>query len=586
MRADSTAWGNENPGTLAFNGNYTSINGLSSNKIPATGATYSSGLGYADFLLGQAQSWSAQVTPEYGARQKSPQVFVQDDYKLTPKLTINAGLRWEANTGWSEVKGNESVWDPTVTNPADGSKGAMWYGTSKANGRTQLVAPQWNIWLPRVGFSWQAVPNTVLRGAFGIYAAMLSEDTYGAGMGSAFGSTGNVSDSTSGICPVVQFAGTGKTPDTTNPGCGVGAFNGVSILSRYLTAPTTPDAQNSPTGSVSYNQYHTPIPTNYQWTLSLERQLGNNYVVTMAYVGNHGQNLPFPVDINQVPQNQLGPNDINLKPHPLFGSINGSTNNAVSNYNALEAVAQKRMSYGLEFNINYTWSHFLDDQDSSGWGSREGYQNYQNAYVPSDNYSNGNFDVRNMFKGSVNYQLPFGHGKMFLNKNWLVDEVVGGWNLSTTFVLQSGSPFGITTGNNNSSYNQSGGYTQYANLTGNYSAADSTTYPNVTNKNHSLAEWYNLSAFQVPAAGTYGNFRRNIVTGPGIHVMNASLGKTFNLWTAHNVKAEVRGEAFNVLNQPSFGNPGNNAIGPGASAQVTGVTVSGRTMQLYGKISF
>ena len=285
MRADSTAWGNLNTGTMNYNGAYTSINGQTSVTPCPTCASYSSGLGYADFLLGQTQGWNAGVTPEFGARQKGPQIFAQDDIKLTPHLTINAGLRWEANTGWSEVKGNETVFDPTVTNPANNSLGAMWYGTTKANGRTQLIAPQWNIWLPRVGFAWQTMPNTVLRGAFGMYASMLSEDTYGAGMGGQAGSKGTVNDSTSGLCPVVQFAGTGKTPDTTDPGCGTGQFNGSSILSLYLTAPTTPDAQNNPGGNVSYNQYHTPIPTNYQWNLSFERQIGNNYGFSLTYVG-------------------------------------------------------------------------------------------------------------------------------------------------------------------------------------------------------------------------------------------------------------------------------------------------------------
>lgn len=578
MRADSTAWGNLNPGNVTYNGSFTSINGQIA-VTPCTGcAAYASGLSYADFLMGQTSGWNARVTPEFGARQKGPQIFVQDDIKLTPHLTINAGLRWEANTGWSEVKGNETVWDPTVINPANNTPGAMWYGTSKANGRTQLIAPQWNIWLPRVGFAWQPMPNTVLRGAFGMYASMLSEDTYGAGMGSQAGQFGTYNDSTSGICPVVQFSGTGTTPDTTDPGCGTGQFNGNSILSNYLNAPTTPDAQNNPGGSVSFNQYHTPVPTNYQWTLSFERQLGANYAFYLAYVGNHGTNLNFPVDINQVPQSKLGPNDLASKPNPLFGSINGSTNNAISNFHALEADIRKRLSYNLEFDVNYTWSHFLDDLDSSGWGARGGFQNYQNAFVPGDNYSNANFDVRNAFKGQAIYTLPFGRRQKFMNSNWALDLLAGGWRVSSTWVVQSGSPFGITTGNNNNSGNQSGGYTQFANLVGN---------PYISGSVKSrLNEYYNLAAFQVPTQYTYGNFRRNIITGPGIGVMNASLGKTFDLWPDRGVKFEIRADSFNVLNHASFGNPGNNAIGPGQSAQITGVTVGGRSVQLYGKISF
>jgi hypothetical protein len=279
-----------------------------------------------------------------------------------------------------------------------------------------------------------------------------------------------------------------------------------------------------------------------------------------------------------VPQSKLGPNNQSSKPYPLFGILNGSTNNAVSNFNALETDIRKRLSYNLEFDVNYTWSHFLDDLDSSGWGSREGYQNYQNAFDPSQNYSNANFDVRNAFKGQAIYTLPFGRNQKFLNNNWALDLLAGGWRFSSTWVIQSGSPFGITTGNNNNSNNQSGGYTQYANLIGD---------PYFTGSTKSrLKQYYNLAAFAVPAQYTYGNFRRNIITGPGIGVMNAGFGKIFNLWPDHNVRFEVRADAFNVLNHASFGNPGNNAIGPGQSASITGVTVGGRTVQLYGKISF
>jgi Carboxypeptidase regulatory-like domain len=594
-RADSTAWGNINAGSLNFNGDYTSINGQTA-LTPCTGcATYASGFSYADFLLGQSTSWSAGVTPEFGARQKSPQLFVQDDIKLTPKLTVNVGLRWEGNTGWSEVKGNESTWDPTVLNPGTNTDGAIWYGTTKANGRGQLVAAQYNIWLPRVGFSWQTMPNTVLRGAFGIYSAQLSEDTYGGGMGGEFGSSGNVGDATNGMCPVVKFSGTGNTPDTTDPGCGTGAYNGVSVNSQYLTSPTAPDARNAGHQGVSYTQYHTPVPTNYQWTMSLERQFGNSWATSLAYVGNHGANLNVSaIDINQVHESQLGPNDQGLQPYPIYGTITGSTNNGISNYNALQAVLTKRLSYGLELNVNYVWSHFLSDMDSSGWGSREGWQNYQNAYDIHDNYSNSNFDVRNAFKGSAIYTLPFGKGRQFLNNNWALDTLLGGWRVSSTFVLQDGNPMGITTGSYNNSGNQSGSYTQFPDLVGNpwspqAVAANPTCTPPGT-KTRTFAMWYNPCALVVPASYTYGTFRRNIITGPGIEDMNASLGKTFDIYPDRGIKLEIRADAFNVLNHPSFAQSGSNVIGPptsnSGSAVINGVTIGGRTMQLYGRISF
>jgi hypothetical protein len=320
------------------------------------------------------------------------------------------------------------------------------------------------------------------------------------------------------------------------------------------------------------------VPTNYQYTLSIQHQLGADFVAEVAYVGNHGKNLNFPVDINQVPEGLLGPNDLTSKPYPIYQNIGGSYNNAISNYNSLQTQISKRMSYGLEFNVNYVWSKFLDDQDSSGFGSRGGYQNYQNAFDTNANYSNSNFDVRNAFKGQAIYLLPVGKGRRFLNNNRLVDELVGGWQVSSTFLVQGGNPIGITTGNNNSSNNQSGGYTQFANLVGNYRLPGGTK--------SRLNEYYNLSAFAVPAPFTYGNFRRNVVVGPGLSEVNASLGKNFDLYPERGIKLQIRADATNIPNHASFGQPGNNAIGNGESAQIRGTTVGGRRLQLYARISF
>ncbi|HEV2324865.1 MAG TPA: TonB-dependent receptor [Terracidiphilus sp.] len=573
-RADSTAWGNLNAGSFNFNGDYTSAGGGATNAYD--------GLSYADFLLGQTNNWNALNKPEWGGRMKTPQLFIQDDWKARNNLTVNLGLRYEGETGWSEVKGNEAVFDPAVQN-FDSSKGVpvqggMWYGFLGQNGRTALQAPKYNIVLPRLGFSWGIRNNTVLKGGIGVYASTWSEDTYGAGMGNAFGSSGNYGDPTNGFCPIIQLNADGTAPDTVDPNC---AANAVALKSKYITAPTTPWALNGQ-GGIAYNQYHTPVPKNYQWTLGLQREFASEFVGEVDYVGNHGTGLNFPVDINQVPESLLGPNDLQNEPYPLYQSINGCTNNAISNYHALEAVITKRMTSGLQFSANYTWSHFLDEQDSSGWGGRGGWQNYQNAFNPRENYSQSNFDIRHMFKGYAVYKLPFGKDGLFLKNSTLADEIVGGWQISSTFMAQGGNPLSITTGNNNSSNNQSGGYTQYANLVGNYKTADSVS----GNKYHSLNEWYNLQAFAVPAPYTYGTFRRNVVVGPGLTDVNFSVGKTFDLWPEHNIQFQIRGDATNILNHPSFAQPGNNAIGSGQSAQITGVTVGGRAWQIYSHLTF
>jgi hypothetical protein len=623
-RADSTAWGNLQAAQINFGGTYTSAGGGNTTSYD--------GLSYADFLLGQTQSWGANNTPEYGGRWKTPQMFVQDDWKFKTNLTINLGLRYEVMTGWSEVKGNETTFDPSVQNfnvssstvngiaPGAPALGGMWYGFAGQNGRTSLQKPKYDIVMPRVGFSWQMRPSTVIRGGIGVYTSTWSEDTYGGGLGNAFGSNGSLSDAntTNGICPIVNLSAGLTTPNTQDPGCGGPGFNPQTISQIYVTAPNTPWAQNG--HSPSYNAYITPVPTNYQFSLAVEREFARDFVGSVAYVGNHGTHLNTgPVDINQVPANKLGQGR-STSPYPLFNSMTGSTNNALSNYNALQAVLTKRMSWGLQFSTNYTWSHFLDDMDSSGWGSREGFQNYQNAYNIRLNYSNSNFDIRQMFKGLVVYQLPFGKGKMFMNTNLIADEALGGWEVATTFMAQGGNPMGVTTGTNNTSGNLSGSYTQEGILLGdikkpwqNYNLS-CHSYSGPVYPYHSLTSWFNDNVeagtsqckepngtvVTIPAdpigsqqwenpgdyTNQYGTFLRNKIYGPDLTNINFSAGKTFAIVPDRGINFQFRAEATNILNHPSFGQPGNNQIGNNSSETITGVTIGGRVWEMVGRISF
>jgi len=550
-RVDANPYSGTSSASLGFTGGYTaSSNGTSS----------TTGSSYADFLLGEAHSWSANVYPEYGGRLKSGSGFVQDDWKFTPKLTLNLGLRYEARTGWSEVHNNMRLFDPTLANPATGTLGAMWYASTHTNGRTAAEAPRSNNWYPRVGFAYQLYPATTVRGGFGIYAYQWNANWDNPGIGQAGGSNGNETDATNNVSPVVTLNDTGNT--------NFQGAKGSAINARYQSAPTAPDAYNGQ--GVGYQQYHSAIPLVKEWNLDLQQQIATSMVFELAYVGSHGSSLPFVIDINQVPENLLSPTDSpGSRSYPQYQGITGFTPQAVSNYSAMEATIARRMSHGLEFNANYTWSHFLDTQDSSGWNSLQGTQAYQRSFDPAANYGPSNFDVRNAFKAQAVYQLPFGKNHIWFNKGEALNEAIGGWTASATFISQGGHPFTPTMSVNNS-YAQAGSW-----------------YPNQVASpilaNRGINGWFNTAAFVAPTAGTFGNMRRNSVYGPGLNEMNASVHKRFPIH--ENVGFDFSANATNVLNHPSFGQP-DSTIGPGHTATIRSLTVGGRTMEFVGKIIF
>jgi hypothetical protein len=546
---NSTSYGNVDSGEFGFTGVYTQ----------ATPSTVGSGYGYADFLLGDVQSWSANNQPESGARQFSPQVFIQDDWKFRPNLTLNLGLRYQIQSGWSEVHGHEGTFDPTIENTASGNLGAMWFVGDA--GRKQLQKNVYDIFLPRIGFSYSPNNSTVIRGGFGIYAYNWSSDTYGSGVGFGSNSYGSATDQTNGLTPVVSLSGTGANLP-------------------YVMASTSSEAYNGQ--GVSYNPYHTPVAKSYQYSFGIQHQLPQQIVLNISYIGSHGTNLSFPHDINQVPVSKLGPNDDpSGRPYPQFEGIGGDTYNGVSNYNSLQLQAEKRLSSGISFSANYTWAHFLDDQDSSGWGGHAGTQNYQNGDNPAANYGASNYDIRNAFKSSVVYELPVGNGKRFLSDKAAADAVVGGWQLSLIGIAQSGNPFTVTYGGTNLSYSQAGEWRP--NLVGNPKVA----HPGING-------WFNPTAFAVPAAATFGNLGRNTIYGPDLTELNASLSKTFSF--TQRVNMQIRIDANNALNHPSFGVPDTNfddpvdlASNPGrpsGAGTINSTTVGGRNVQLGARLSF
>ena len=538
IQDNSTPWGNVQSARFTFTGNFTK-------RAPFDGP---SGLGYADFLLGQVSNWSANNTPIVGNRQKSPQFFVQDDFKILPNLTINLGLRYQMQRGWTEVKNRLGVFDPTITNPVTNTLGAMWFGGD--NGRTALEDTV-HLWLPRVGFAWAPRPKWSVRGGFGIYSYPWSIDTYSGG---AFGFGAN-------------SVGTLANSDQVRP---LFLLSDANPPLNYVSAPKGPGALNG--RNVNFVPQKTPVAKNHQWSFSIQRELGS-MVVEAAYVGSHGSDLPFPVDINQVPEDKLGPGDAqSRRPYPQFLGISGNRFNAISNYNAMQLSVKKRFAQGLTFDVNYTWSKMMSSMDSAGWGSRGGSQVYQRAHSPDSHYSLSNFDVPHNFKGSVVYTLPFGKGQKFADRGGVVDAIIGGWRLSSLFVTQSGNVFTPTVSGANNSGSQAG--TWFPNVVGD-SSLDNPT----------ISRWFNPAAFAQPAPFTFGNAGRNILRGPGLSQIDFSMGKSFRLPKLESGSLQIRFDATNAINHASF-NPPNAAIGGASAGQITSTSVNPRVVQLGARLSF
>ena len=203
----------------------------------------------------------------------------------------------------------------------------------------------------------------------------------------------------------------------------------------------------------------------------------------------------------------------------------------------------------------------------------------QRSYDPAASYGASNYDVRNAFKGRIVYQLPFGKEKMFLNHNRLLDTVAGGWQVAGTLLFSSGFPFTPTISGNNNSFSQAGDW--YPNQIGNPRPA-----------HRSISEWYNPSAYALPAPGTFGDLRRNNIYGPGLQIVNLSAGKTFSI--ADGVQVEIRADATNAFNHSNFGLP-NTSLSPGGPASdpfqgsdtsITTLVGGGRRMQLNARVSF
>jgi hypothetical protein len=537
---DNQAWANLQAGNFDFSGLF------SRNPSDPT----STGVGYADFYFGLPDNWNVSTGSETGGRVWNTQAFAQDDFKVTSKLTLNFGLRWLVQSGWTEVHNRVASFDPTLTNPATNTLGAMWFGGQ--NGRSAIQETKPALFEPRLGFAWAPKERWSIRGGWGIFHLPWGGNSYTSGLGTGWTISGNES-ATDQLHPIFTMQ------------------QGPPLPLVPTAANRTPEMLNGQ--GVSYFPYDTPAAYVQQWHLSVQHELGAGFIVEAAYVGNRGSNLGFGTDFNQVPISKVGPGDMQPnRPYPQYQGISDSSYVGWSNYNALQVNMKKDLARSFYITANYTYSKSTDTGTGAGWGGYTSTDAWQDASDVGANHGPSSNDIRNLFNGSIVYQLPVGRGKALLNRGGIADAILGGWQLSTTFSLHGGMPFTPLMGTVNLD----------GTLAGNWrpNRIGSGTVSNPT-----IQQWFDPSAFVQPAPYTFGDSGRHILYGPDYKNVNLSLAKSWKLpFIGEQGSLQLRGDASNAFNHTNFNQP-DASIGTSGVGIISSAYPS-RNLQIGAKISF
>ncbi len=562
----------------------------------------------ASLLLGLPTS--GQITHDPTAASSSAYMgyYIQDDWKITRKLTLNLGLRWDVEIPRTERYNRLSYWDPNLPSPLQGLvpssacpacgdlKGQMVFvGTSAAQyGRSQAPT-QWKDFGPRVGFAWNALDKTVIRSGFGI--AYLPSALEAAGTSGAAGTQG-FSSSTSVNSTLTNYQTINATLNNPFPG-GFNLPTGSRLgASTYL---------GQAIGDSFFDSYRNPYTM--QWNFNIQRVLPGNITLEVGYLGNKSLflvngdpgvpysqlptsyaslgnqllqqvNNPFygvitdptsPLSAKTVSYNQL------LSPYPQYTSVAAFRKpDAASFYNAFTLRLDKKFSNGLTFLLSFTGAKLMDNSAAAVTYLGPNSGTYADQYNRGLEWAVSPQDISHSVVGNFLYELPFGKGKAFANNApRFANLMVSGWEVNGIITFQSGTPIVLGSANVNT-----GLKTVYPEPPDNNGTSAAISNPNIY-------RWFNTSVFSNPPAFTIGNTSRTLpdVRNPGVASADLSLFKNNYFGAENRYNVQFRLEAFNALNHPQFSAPDTN-INDTTFGVISSTAVSPRQVQLAVKFLF
>lgn len=607
--------------TFSEEAGFTFVQAETSNFLASSSALDpNTGLAYASYLLGAVDS---SVVPqiayrETGGRYKTYAPYVQDDFKVTPRLTLNMGLRWDLWSPFTEANDVMSMFNPTLANPlAGGRPGALQFagkGTDSCGCSTPIKWHYLNL-APRLGFAYRIKENTVVRGSYSMFYA------HAGGVGGrtngrqglsqlGFNAGGGLSSVTTGQPAYYWdsgYPGNPTAPPFFDPSYGIG----------FITAdPAHPLEGPSTAQTVTYGDPNNggKAPYYEDWTLDIQHSFTPNMSLTVAYAGTVGHWLPGATVANQftnqIPLQYLSlgasllaqnltpttlaqvqaqfpnftvpfPNFVGtvaqaLKPFPQYSAISNpwlDVGNSI--YHALQVSGNRRFSGGLTFMANYTFSKEIDD--------------LANVRLPGNNAlerSLGTVDHAQVASATLLYQLPFGPGRRWNSGSGTLNQVIGGWQVSGIYTFATGAPLSIT-----SSACKGGGIIDavcYPNYTPGFTgsvwqngdpgtkgaAVDSTTH------------YLNAAAFTAPATLAYGNVPRTAPYGlfaPSVADIDLSIRREFTI--REGMTLSIQGDAFNISNSVFLAAPDTN-VNDKAFGEFTAQANNPRKLQLSARITF